>query len=146
MYNILLRSHSGLRWVFLIAIVFAIVSAINRWVNNKEFNKTGKVFNITTLATAHLQLLTGLLLYFISPKVRIEGMLKDDIIRFFTLEHLSMMILAITLITLGHMQVKKAQVKLKKNRGTVLYFGLALIIVLAAIPWPFMEKIGGSWF
>lgn len=146
MYDILRSAHSGLRWVALLALIIAVVSAFMRWKNGSGFGVKGKLFNLITLASVHLQLVIGLLLYFVSPKVQLSGMFDNSIIRFYTLEHLTMMVLAIALITIGYSKVKKASKDKKKNRLTFIFFGLGLLIILIAIPWPFRENLGAGWF
>ena len=146
MYNGLLHFHSGLRWIALIALVIAVVSAFMRWKNGSGFGVKGKLLNLITLASIHLQLVIGLLLYFVSPKVQLSGMFDNAIVRFYTLEHFVMMIIAIALITIGYSKVKKASKDKKKNRLTFIFFGIGLLIILIAIPWPFRENLGAGWF
>ena len=146
MYNGLLHAHSGLRWILLIALIFAVVTAIVRWKKGSGFSVGGRVLNLVTMISTHIQLLLGLVLYFISPNVQLEGMFDVAKIRFFTLEHFILMIVAIVLITIGYGKVKKAEKPKSKNRLTVIYYGIALLLILISIPWPFREQLGGSWF
>ena len=72
-------------------------------------------------------------------------MMKDPYLRFFQMEHPVSMILAIVLITLGHGMAKKAVSDEVKYKKALRYFILALLLILAAVPWPFRE-IGRPWF
>ena len=117
-----------------------------RWKNGSGFGVKGKMINLITLASVHLQLVIGLVLYFISPKVSLSNVFANDVHRFYTLEHLVMMVVAIALITIGYSKAKKATKDKAKNRKTFIFFGLGLIIILAGIPWPFREALGGGWF
>ncbi len=95
---------------------------------------------------AHFQLLIGIALYFTSPKVVFSASsMKDAVLRFFLVEHPAMMILAIILITIGYVKANKAEDDLKKSRLLMIFFTSALILILAAIPWPFLNY-GGKWF
>ncbi|MFQ5448920.1 MAG: cytochrome B, partial [Saprospiraceae bacterium] len=95
---------------------------------------------------AHLQLLLGLALYFMSNKVVFSGeSMKVAVNRFFTAEHSLIMLLAIVLITIGYTKAKKATEEAVKFKTTFRYYLAALILVLAGIPWPF-RGFGSGWF
>lgn len=138
--------HSGLRWIVLLMLLVAIITAFKRWKDGSGFGTKGKLINLLTLASVHLQLVVGLVLYFISPKVSLDNMFANDMYRFYTLEHLAMMVLSIALITIGYSQAKKATTPKAKNRKTFVFFGIGLLIILIAIPWPFRESLGAGWF
>jgi uncharacterized protein YacL len=145
MYTGLVHTHSGLRWIFLVLIAITISLAIMKWAGKKPFWQEHKKWALFTLITAHLQLILGLLLYFISPKVIFDmaGM-KDSIARFFLVEHISGMLLGIILITIGYSKAKR-QLPEKSSKTIAIYFGIALVIILALIPWP-GSMYGASWF
>ena len=88
MYNALLHSHSGLRWIALILIIVAIFNAA-RSKNSGKYLKKDKMINLFAMIFMHIQLLIGLGLYFISPKVTFaEGWMKESMTRFFGMEHI----------------------------------------------------------
>ena len=94
----------------------------------------------------HFQLLLGLILYFISPKVIFSGAsMKDPLLRFFLVEHIALMLAAVVLITVGYIKFQKADEIRRRHKITVIYYGIALLLILAAIPWPF-RNLGGGWF
>ena len=96
---------------------------------------------------SHIQLLLGLVMYFTSAKVVFsEGWMKNASQRFYGMEHLLLMLLAIVLITIGSAKAKRAATDEEKFKKTYLFFGLGLILILAGIPWPFREALGGGWF
>jgi Na+/H+ antiporter NhaC len=72
--------------------------------------------------------------------------MKDKVARFFLVEHPTLMILAIVFITLGHGMAKKAVDDETKYRKAFRYFLIALVLILAAVPWPFREVIARPWF
>jgi len=105
--------------------------------------------------SAHLQLVIGLILYFISDIVAaykelpMADIMKDAVARFWVVEHLTSMILGIVIITLGRIMAKKASTDSGKFRRQAIYFTLAMVIIFAAIPWPEPFKVAGiarPWF
>ncbi len=147
MYNGLLHAHSGLRWVALILLVAAIINAAKSQ-SSGNYLKKDKMINLFAMVMLHVQLLIGLGLYFLSPKVQfVEGWMKVSMYRFFGLEHILLMIVAIAVVTMGR---SKAEKKLKgtrdKHRRILISYTIGLILILVSIPWPFREALGGSWF
>ncbi len=146
MYNMLKHAHSGIRWIVLILIIYAIINALMKWQGKKTFTEQDRKINLFTMISAHIQLLTGLALYFISPKVIFSAdVMKNAVGRFFTVEHILIMTIAIVLITIGNKKSKTAMEDITKFKKTFWFFLVALLLILVSIPWPFM-KYGGSWF
>ncbi len=144
MYQIIDRAHSGLRWVVLFLLLAAIVSAFQAWKNGRS--ATGKMPFYAMMAV-HVQLLLGLVLYFISPYVKFEaGVMKDAVARFYTVEHITMMLIAIALVTVGYSRAKRAANTAAQGKTTFWFYLIGLVVILAAIPWPFREGLGGNWF
>lgn len=143
----LIHAHSGLRWVLLILLVIATINALYKWFSPRNFTATDAKLNLFTFIFAHTQLLLGGILYFMSDKVKFEGdVMGNAALRFFTVEHSSMMILAIILISVGHIKAKKKENDLAKFKTTAIAFLIALVLILAAIPWPFREGLNAGWF
>ena len=130
MYTGLLHLHSFLRYIVLILVLLSIFQAISA--GNKPYTATNKKINLFALISAHTQLLIGLVLYFISPMVDFSQM-KNPIYRYWNVEHITMMILAIVLITIGYAKSKKAIESKAKHRAIYIYYTLAIVIVLLAI-------------
>ncbi|WP_207428385.1 cytochrome B [Pedobacter sp. SYSU D00535] len=136
MYPALLEIHSITRFVILIAIVVAILLAFAGWFGNKEYSKGNKIFNLLTLISTHIQIVIGIILYFVSPLVMTNDMgaaMKDELARYWTVEHGVMMIIAAVLITVGYSKHKKATSSLIKHRTIAIFFTLGLLTVLAGI-------------
>ncbi|GEP90045.1 hypothetical protein CTE07_16900 [Chitinophaga terrae (ex Kim and Jung 2007)] len=99
-----------------------------------------------------LQLLVGLILYFLISPLSKAGLadmgaaMKDPVIRFFTVEHEIMAIVAIALVHIGKSKIKKAATDAQKHKLGLIFFGLAFLVILALIPWPFREALGKGWF
>jgi heme O synthase-like polyprenyltransferase len=96
------------------------------------------------MISAHTQLLVGIILYFVSPYVQF-GNMNDKEIRFFTMEHSTMMIIAIIFMTLARILSKKAPTDTGKFRKLFIFSLIALLIIFMAIPWPF-SPISRPWF
>ncbi len=136
MYKFLLSLHSGFRYIVLVLTVLALVQSLVGLFGKKKYTETNRKINLFTLISAHTQLLIGLVLYFYSPFVNYGNMgaaMKDTTTRYWTVEHLAMMIFAIILITIGHSRSKKAIDALNKHRAIALYYGLAILIILLAV-------------
>lgn len=146
MYNGLLHAHSGLRWIVLILLVLAVINAISGWLGNKQFNPGSKKLNTYTFMGINLQFLVGLILYFVSPKVIFASdTMSNTVLRFYTVEHITLMIIAIAVISIGYSRAKKAATDLAKHKTTAIMFGIGLLLILVAIPWPF-RGFGTGWF
>jgi hypothetical protein len=145
MYNGLLHAHSGLRWVALILIVAAIFNAA-LGVGKKEYLKKDRMLNLFSMVSLHVQLLIGLVLYFMSPKVSFDaGWMANKITRFFGMEHFLLMVLAIVVITVGRRKAENAAEANKKHDSIVIWYTIGFTLILAGIPWPF-RGLGSGWF
>ncbi|NBX38759.1 MAG: cytochrome B [Flavobacteriia bacterium] len=143
MNEILNPIHSGLRWIILILLVLAIINAFSA----KTFEKKHKMINLFAMIALHTQLLIGLVLLKSSGKVNFgEGWMKDSIYRFYGMEHLAGMVIAIALITFGYVKSKKGTTPAEIYKPIKLFYVIGLILILASIPWPFRANLGGAWF
>lgn len=144
MLNGLVHAHSGLRWVVLALLIAATFMALLKWRSNATYTDGSRKLNLFTMISMHVQLLLGLALFFQSDRVNFSQM-KDAMYRFFSVEHSVMMLLAIALVTIGHSKSKKATEDARKFRTIFIFYGLALLLVLVSIPWPF-RGWGNGWF
>lgn len=131
MDQILKSAHSGWRYLVLILLVVALIQALSGWLGKKPYTEGNRKVNLFTLISAHIQLLMGLILYFMNGWYKIDHSIAMG--RYWKMEHISMMILAVILITVGNARSKKGTDAVVKHRSVALYFGLALILILAAI-------------
>ncbi len=135
--------HSGLRWVALILLIWAIANAFSA----KHFEKKHKLINLFAMVTLHIQLVIGLIQYFTSAKVQFSaGWMKEPLLRFYGMEHLAGMLLAVILITIGYCKAKRKVNDADKFKVIRLFYSIGLIIILLSIPWPFRANLGGGWF
>ena len=143
MNSILTHAHSGLRWVAIILLLLAIINAFT----SKTFEKKHKMINLFTMITLHTQLIIGLVQYFItSGKVKFfDGWMKEAAFRFYGMEHLAGMLIAIVLITVGYSKSKRGTTDSEKFKPIKLFYLIGFILIIASIPWPFRTALGGSW-
>ncbi|MEN9440461.1 MAG: hypothetical protein RLZ33_537 [Bacteroidota bacterium] len=146
MYNGLLHAHSGLRWIALVLILAAIFNALASK-SKGTYEKKDKMLNLFAMITLHTQLLIGLGMYFMSPKVQFsEGWMANGTLRFFGLEHFIGMLLAIVVITIGRKKAEKSIENADKHKKIVTWYVIGLLLIIAFIPWPFRTALGGAWF
>ena len=133
--------HSGWAYITLIILIFAVVNAIIGLNSKKEFTDKDLRISLFTLIVAHIQLIIGFIAFFVSAQfeyVLDNGMgaaMKEPTIRLFVVEHPLMMILAITLITMGFSKHKKQNTDKGKFKTIALYYGIGLLFVLSRLPW-----------
>lgn len=144
MYSIVLEVHSILRWLIVLSALFAIIRAVTGLSFKRGWmaldNQAGMWF--TTLLD--VQLLVGILLYFfLSPTTtaamrNFGGAMSNNAARFFAVEHVALMFVAAALAHIGRSRIRKISEPIQKHRRALIFLGLALLVILAAIPWPFL--------
>lgn len=135
-YSLLLRAHSGWRYVVLLTLVLAILMSFAGWFGKKGFSSANRKVNLFALISAHIQFVLGLILYFISQNVQFDNMgatMKNDIARYWTVEHTTIMLIAIGLITVGHSKSKRQLSDIAKHRTVAIFYTIAILIIFAAI-------------
>jgi hypothetical protein len=144
MYPGLVHAHSGLRWIALILLIAAVAVAIGKWQGRSGYTDGDRKLYLFTLIAIHTQLLVGLVLLFISPKVNFS-LMSDKLYRFYSVEHTTGMLIAIILITIGYSRSKRTADTTAKQRLIGIFYGIGLLLILASIPWPFRIP-GAGWF
>jgi hypothetical protein len=148
--SILVHSHSGLRWIVLLTLLFAILRGYSGWLGGRKWIKADNMARMFAVISAHLQLVLGVVLYFVSPKVSafradIGAGMKDSLLRFFAMEHSLMMVIAVILLTVFSAVAKRKTDDKKKFRLMAIGFTIVLLIILAMIPWPWSGSHPGGW-
>lgn len=141
MYNTIQSFHSHFRWIiFIMAAIAIIIPFVNK--NSQEINKKQKLPALLFMITMDIQVLLGLLMYFFYSPYGIKAfdmgmsvVMKTADIRKIAVEHFTMMILAFVLVHIGYSKIKKAESAAKISKHSLVFFGLALIFILASIPW-----------
>ena len=146
MYPTLLALHSLTRWLVLGSLFFAIFRAYRGWLLNKPYLKFDNSVRHITATIAHVQLILGICLYFISPIVsyflhNFSTAVHERTIRFFGMEHITMMLIGIIVITMGSVKAKRKETNREKFKTMAIWFTVAMLIILSSIPWSFSPLI-----
>lgn len=145
MYEAIQIVHSYWAYLVLLVLVLATFNAIIKTLGKKSFGPQDFRISLFTLIVSHLQLLIGLVLYFVSPYFNVllesgmKGVMGNDTVRLYVVEHPLTMIIAIVLITIGYSKHKKKLASNKKFRTIAIFYALALLAMLSRIPW-------NAWF
>jgi hypothetical protein len=151
MYATLLALHSLVRWFVLASLVLSVVIGYRGWLTNKPFTKLDGRARSITETFANIQLVIGVWLYFISPIVAyFFANFKDAVhqreIRFFGMEHVTMMLAAMVIIIIGSVKSSKKQIPKAKFKTMAIWFSIALFLILTSIPWQFSPLVSRPYF
>jgi len=154
MYATLLVLHSLTRWLVLSSLLFAIFWNYRGWLLNKPYLQFDGMVRQVTVTIAHIQFTLGVFLYFISPIVayflhNFSIAVHQRVIRFFGMEHVTMMVIAVTAMTIGSSKAKRLLTDKEKFKTTAVWFTVALLIILSSIPWsfsPLISRPSFRWF
>ena len=148
LYSVVLTLHSFVRWVLVIVAVVAVVRALAGWLGKKEWTALDSRLGVLLSSSADLQMLLGLVLYiFLSPLTQavfkdFGAVMSDPLLRYWGVEHIVMLAAAVALIHVGQAMTKRAEATLK-YKWAGIFFGLAALAMLVAIPWPFLPVGSG---
>ena len=141
MYEILVTSHSYLRWLVLMLGLATTISAIMGKTSKAQFSDGDRKLGLFFMISCHTQLLLGLVLYFVSPfgakafEMGMKELMGNAMYRKIAVEHVFTMIIALVLITVGHSKNKRETNDAKKFNNALIFFGLGLLLILLGIPW-----------
>ena len=141
MYSVIKTLHSYWAYLVLIILIIATISAIIKTLGDKEYEATDFRKSLFTLIVSHIQLLIGLVLYFVSPRLQLfselgmGGVMKDSVNRLYLIEHPFINIIAVALITIGYSKHKKKLISLAKLKTIAIFYTIALLLFLSRIPW-----------
>jgi len=142
MYSAVLTTHSWLRWVIVLLAFAAVLRAIMGWQSRRMWTRVDDRTGLMLMIAVDLQLLLGLLLYFVySPHTALAmddfgNAMQTSGLRYWAVEHVFSAVVGIALIHVGRMRAKKTSDSKRKHRTTAIFFSLALLALLVAIPWP----------
>jgi hypothetical protein len=142
-----------MRWLILIFGFYTVINAITGLVSKREYSSVDNKSNLLFMIFCDIQLLTGIISiisngWLEKMKGGMGNVMKNSYDRFFLIEHGFMMILAWVLVHFGRIAVKKAPAE-KKHQKMLLFFGLALLLIIISIPWSFKANVGRPnfrWF
>jgi hypothetical protein len=144
MYNAFLAIHSLLRWVVLLAAVFAVARSIAGWSSRRSWTPTDERVSAWFTNSLNIQFLLGVFIFvalspFAIPALRDwAGTMQNAALRFITVEHQVGMLIAIALAHIGRARIRKATDDVKRHRLAAIFFGISLVVILMSIPWPSM--------
>lgn len=153
LYQALLHIHSVGRWIVMLLLIIAIFNSMVA--GDRPFIKSDNRTGLLLTIFADLMFLIGAALWYFGPKgyqlIQNSGgmsaLMKDPASRFFAVEHLVGMLIAIILIHVGKAQARKKIGDRAKHKRTLIFYLLALLIILVTIPWPFrMVGAGSHWY
>lgn len=153
LYQALLHTHSVGRWIVLLLLIFAILNSL--LAGTRPFIRSDNRLGLLLTIFADLMLVIGIVLWYFGPNGYqgieraggMSGAMKDATTRFYAVEHLVGMLIAIVLIHIGKAQARKSIGDRAKHRRTMIFYLLALLIILVSIPWPFRGVASAShWF
>lgn len=134
MYTGLLHLHSTLRYIVLILLIVVIIQSLIGLLNKKAYSPLDNRMGLFLFISTHIQLLVGIILYFVSPFVQFSGAaMKDPSTRYWLVEHNTAMIIAIVLITLARSTSKKMSDSQAKHKRMFIFNAIALVIILVTI-------------
>jgi hypothetical protein len=136
MYHFIQKFHSGRAYLALLLLVFAVLNSFIGMSSKREFTAKDRKIALFGLIATHIQLVVGLILYFVSPLgSAVFGQMKDAALRLTSLEHPITNIIAIVLITIGWSKHKKGETNTAKFKSIAVFYGIGLALILIRIPW-----------
>ena len=136
LYTFLQKFHSGWAYLALLLLLIAVVNSVIGLTSKKEFTPKDRKIALFGLIGTHVQLLVGLILYFVSPLgFESLGNMSDKALRLTSLEHPLINLIAIALITIGWVKHKKLTTSESKFKTFSIYYSLGLLLILSRIPW-----------
>ncbi|EKB49744.1 hypothetical protein [Cecembia lonarensis] len=139
MYIGLKHLHSGLAYLALLTLAIVVIYALIGALSNRPFTERDRKIAMVAFILAHVQLLVGLILYFVSPLgfslLTGGGAMSDSAARLTALEHPVINILAIVVITIGYTRAKKFAEDRAKFRSIYMLYAIGLVLILSRIPW-----------
>ncbi|MBN1994537.1 MAG: hypothetical protein JW953_17700 [Anaerolineae bacterium] len=147
MYVFVLLLHSIFRWLVLIVGVITVAISLGGWFSKSDWTRTNEKMGLAYVSLVDMNVLLGFLLYlFLSPITKVAfanfgAAMGDNVLRFFAVEHIFGMIVALIVAHIGRVLTKKASEPLKKHRTAVIWYTLSLLVMLVMIPWdrPFLR-------
>lgn len=141
MYDVVKTLHSYWAYLVLIILTIAAVNALIKTFGGKEYEANDFRKSLFTLIVSHIQLLIGLILYFVSPRLQLFSelgmgeIMKDSVNRLYLVEHPFINIIAVALITIGYSKHKKKLTSKSKLKMIAIFYTIALVLFLSRIPW-----------
>lgn len=141
MYAVLLTMHAWVRWAVLLTGLLAVGRAATmRPVWTPADTRVARLF----VGALDLQMSLGLILYLaVSPLTqaafaRFSFAMRDNVLRFWAVEHITGMLVAVTLVHVGHVRSRQMTEPASRHRALLRWFGAGLAVIVITMPWPFL--------
>lgn len=140
-YDITLILHNVVRWIVVIAGLVAAIRALVGWLGGREWTGLDDRLGLIFTVSIDVQLLLGLLLYFVLSPITTSAFsdfgqaMSDAGTRFYLVEHLALMLVALVLAHVGRSLSKRAQNDHDRHSRAALFFILSLVAIAVAVPW-----------
>ena len=142
MYEAIQIVHSYWAYLVVLIVFLATINGLVKYITKKEYGPKDFRISLFALIVTHLQLLIGLVLFFVSPTVvwfkegiGMGEIMKDPLLRLYNVEHPLTMILMVVFITIGYSKHKKKLTSTPKFKMLAIFYTLALVLMLSRIPW-----------
>lgn len=135
MYTALQTAHSIFAYIVLTILFLASVNAIMGIVSKKIFTDKDLRLSLFALILSHMQLLLGLILYFVSPLGFSSLGNMEKTFRLTSLEHPLINIIALAIITIGWSKHKKEESGNGKFKKIGIFYTIGLLLILSRLPW-----------
>jgi uncharacterized membrane protein len=125
--------------LFALIVIFRTIGGLN---GKRPFTNGHRKSALFLMIFTDIQLLLGLGLYFTRNWFQnltsgdMGGVMKNAVTRFWTIEHALGMLVGVILIHVAYANAKKAIPDGPRFRRVFWFTLIALIIILATIPWP----------
>lgn len=142
MYTTIQFIHSYWAYLTLLIVLLATINALAGFFSKREYGPKDFRISLFALIVTHIQVLIGLILYFISPlgfqnilNMGMGPVMKDSTFRLFAVEHPLVMILTVIFITIGYSKHKAKLLSSRKFKTLAIFYAIALVLLLSRIPW-----------
>lgn len=141
MYELIKGLHNIVRWVVVFGGVYALVTALRGLFTGATWGATDKRAGVIFTSALGLQLILGILLYFVSPYIQglmgagMDTVMANSEARFFVVEHFTVMLLALVAAQLGYSLGKRAPSDRAKFVRSSVGYVLAALLIAYGIPW-----------
>lgn len=139
MHPLINTLHSYNRYLILVALVYVLFRSWSGWMGKKPFEKADNTASVALLGLAHLQLVLGLIQYFVTSTYTRDGMadmgaaMKNEWLRYFMVEHAFMMIIAVVFIQIGRTTSKKSTTDEMKHKKLAIWTTSAALLIVATL-------------
>lgn len=132
--------HGLFAYFFLISNLFFVILSLIGFFKKSEFKKSNMTLARLAFIASHIQLVLGFILWYTQGYLTqmsqdMKSVMGEKSLRLLAVEHPAINILAIAIITIGFISIKKSSLDQTKHIKGILYYGIALILILSRIPY-----------